>query len=240
MADRSAIALGVAGALVGLGLVGAGALIGSGVVNARVGDRAVSVRGLSERIVKADLAVLPLRFSASGDILSDVQAKIDQDTATVRSFLAAQGYKPEDIDLGRLEVTDLQSREYQSQNAAARFILAQTVLVRTNDVDRVRNTTRALSDLVRQGVVLQDFRGASYIFTKLNDVRPAMIAEATASARSGAVQFAKDSGAALGGIKQATQGSFEILPRDQTNDSDESASINKRVRVVTTVTYQLR
>src|SRR5690606_32878841 len=158
-----------------IGLVAGGALIGRGVENARVGDRAVTVRGLSERIVKADLAVLPLRFTTSGDILTDVQAKLDGDTRLVRAFLAQQGYKPEEIDLGRLEVTDVQSREYQSQTATARFILAQTVIVRTTDVDRVRTTTAALGDLVRQGVVLQDFRGPSYIFTKLNDVRPTMI-----------------------------------------------------------------
>ena len=240
MADRTLIGAALAGGLMAVGLAVAGGLIGQGVVNARVGDRAVTVRGLSERDVKADLAILPLRFSASGDVLSDVQAKIDSDTAVVRQFLSQQGYRPEEIDLGRLEVTDLQSREYQPQNASARFILAQTVLVRTGDVDRVRNTTRALGDLVRQGVVLQDFRGPTYIFTKLNEVRPAMIAQATASARSGAAQFAKDSGTALGPIKQATQGSFEILPRDQGGDGDEASSVNKRIRVVTTVSYQLR
>ncbi|HEY0052319.1 MAG TPA: SIMPL domain-containing protein, partial [Caulobacteraceae bacterium] len=172
---------------------------------------------------------------------SDVQAKIDNDTRVVRAFLASQGYRAEDVDLGRFEVTDMQSREYQQQGVAARFILAQTVIVRTPDVDRVRNTTRSLNELVRQGVVLQDFQGPSYIFTGLNGVRPAMIAQATASARSGAEQFARDSGTGLGPIKSANQGSFEILARDQTsNGGDEATSLNKRVRVVTSVTYSLR
>ena len=80
-----------------------GAFIGQGVENARIGDRSVTVRGLSEREVKADLAVLPLRFTASGDVLSDVQARIDGDLVLVRRFLAAQGYPTEAVDLGRLE-----------------------------------------------------------------------------------------------------------------------------------------
>lgn len=112
------------------------------------------------------------------------------------------------------------------------------MIVRTTDVDRVQTTTRNLNDLVRQGVVLQDFNGPSYIFTKLNDVRPAMIAEATAAARSGAEQFAKDSGAPLGPIKTAGQGSFEILSRDGTGD--EAGTPNKKVRVVTTISYRLK
>ena len=238
MADNRLIPAAVAGGLLAVGLIGAGALIGQGVVNARVGDRQVTVRGLAERDVQADLAVLPLRFTASGEVLSEVQARVDADLAVVRRFLTAQGYPADAVTLGRLEVADRRSREYGSQDGGPRFILAQTVIVRTTDVTRVQATTRALNDLVRQGVVLQDFNGPSYIFTKLNDVRPAMIAEATASARSGAAQFAEDSGAPLGSIRQATQGSFEILPREGYGDASQSP--DQRVRVVTTISYRLR
>lgn len=240
MNDNGLLPAGVAGALVAIGLAVGGGLIGAGVVDARTGDRTVTVRGLAERDAKADLAVMPLRFTQSGDDLAQVQSLIDADTAKVRAFLAAQGFKPEEIDLGRLEVIDNNAREYVPQNVRTRFILAQTVLVRSTNVELVQGTTRALSDLVRQGVVLQDFRGASYIFTKLNDVRPTMIKDATASARSGAEQFARDSGAKLGGIRHATQGSFEIQPRDPVNDGQSGdSSVMKRLRVVTTVTYAL-
>lgn len=238
MTDARLIPAAVFGGLLAAGLIGGGALIGQGVVNARVGDRSVSVRGLAERDVKADLAVLPLRFTASGEVLSEVQGRIDGDLAIVRRFLTAQGYPAEAVSLGRLEVADRRSREYASQDNGPRFILAQTVIVRTNDVDRVQATTRALNDLVRQGVVLQDFSGPTYVFTKLNDVRPAMIAEATAAARTGAEQFAEDSGAPLGPIRQATQGSFQILARDEIGD--ETQSPDKKVRVVTTISYRLR
>lgn len=230
-----------AAALVGAGLAACGGLIAYGLVDARTGDRIVTVRGLAERDAKADLAILPLRFTQSGDDLAAVQSAIDGDIAKVRGFLAAQGFKPAEIDLGRLEVVDNNAREYGPQNVRARFILGQTLVVRSNDVDRVQGATRNLSDLVRQGVVLQDFRGASYIFTKLNTVRPEMIKEATASARTGAQQFAADSGARLGGIRTANQGSFEINARDPVADGQSAdGSVNKRLRVVTTVTYALK
>ena len=239
MAERPhLIPAAVFGGLIGLGLIGGGALVGQGVVNARVGDRSVTVRGLSERDVRADLAVLPIRFTASGDVLSEVQAKIDSDLATVRQFLTAQGYPEAAINLGRLEVADTQARVYASQSCGPRFILAQSVIVRTNDVDRVQATTRALNELVRQGVVLQDYVGPTYVFTGLNEVRPEMIAEATAAARTGAEQFAEDSGTALGPIRQATQGSFEILSRDGVED--EGGTPDKRIRVVATISYRLR
>jgi hypothetical protein len=229
----------VAGVLLAAGLAGAGFMVGKGLENARVGDRMVTVRGLSERIVKSDLAVLPLKFAAAGDDLQAVQARIDGDTHSVREFLNAQGYPASEVDLGRLEVTDQFAREYQQNNVAARYRVAQTVIVRTTNVDRVQATTRQLNELVRRGVVLQDFAGPTYVFTKLNEVRPAMIAEATASARTGAQQFARDSGAGLAGIRSASQGSFEIQGRDEVG-YDPSGQVFKKVRVVTTVSYGLR
>jgi len=235
--DKTLLPPAVFGGLIAIGLIGAGLFIGQGVVNARVGDRQVTVRGVSERNVTGDLAVLSLRFTAAGDELPSAQAKIDNDLNLVRTFLKAQGYSDDVVTLGRLEVTDTKSREYVSSEAVPHYILAQSVLVRTTEVNRIAATGRALNELVRQGVVL-DFTPPTYVFTRLNDVRPAMIAEATASARTGAEQFAKDSKTPLGGIRQATQGSFEILARDDIGD--ETSSLNKKVRVVTTVTYQLK
>jgi len=135
--------------LIALGVAIAGFLIGQGVENARVGDRSVTVRGLSERVVKSDLAVLPLRFASAGNDLSEVQAKVDRDLAAVRAFLAQQGYTPAEIDLGRLQVTDQYAREYQSSSVGTRYQVAQTVIVRTNNVDRVETTTRSLDALLR-------------------------------------------------------------------------------------------
>jgi len=238
MADNRILPAALFGGLLAVGLIGAGVAVGQGVINARTGERGVTVRGVAERNVKADLAVLPLKFTASGEVLSEVQARIDGDLAIVRQFLTSQGYPAATVSLGQLSVADTRSREWGSNNNGPRFILSQTVVVRTNDVDRVQQTTRALNELVRQGVVLQDFNGPTYVFTKLNDVRPAMIAEATASARTGAEQFAKDSRTPLGPIRQATQGSFEILARDEIGD--ETTSLDKKVRVVTTVSYRLK
>ncbi|CAN5382859.1 SIMPL domain-containing protein [soil metagenome] len=235
--DRSLLPPAVFGGLIAVGLIGSGIFIGQGVVNARVGDRQVTVRGLAERNVTADLAILSLRFTGAGESLPEVQSKIDTDLNLVRTFLKSQGYPDNVITIGRLEVTDTKAREYVSAEGTPHYILAQSVIVRTNDVMRVSQTERALNNLVREGVVL-DFTAPTYVFTKLNEVRPAMIAEATASARTGAEQFAKDSGAPLGPIAQATQGSFEILAREDVDT--ESTSLDKRVRVVATVSYRLK
>lgn len=235
--DRNLLVPAIFGGLIAVGLIGGGAFVGSGVVNASNGNRQVTVRGVAERDVVADLAVLSLSFKVAGDDLLAAQGQIDNDLRLVQAFLKQQGYPDDTVTIGRLSVTDTRAREYGNTENVARYIVSQSVVVRTNDVQRVSRTERALNDLVRQGVSL-DFASPNYVYTQLNKVRPTMIAEATAAARSGAEQFAKDSGAPLGPIKQATQGSFEILAREDIDN--ESTSLNKRVRVVATVTYQLR
>jgi hypothetical protein len=81
--------------------------------------------------------------------------------------------------------------------------------------------------------------GPTFVFTGLNKLKPAMIGEATARARESAEQFARDSRSGIGGIRRASQGIFEILPRDQAEGITEASQIVKTVRVVSTIDYAL-
>jgi uncharacterized protein len=82
--------------------------------------------------------------------------------------------------------------------------------------------------------------GPIFIFTRLNQLKPSMLAEATGNAREAAQQFATNSRTAVGGIRQANQGVFVILPRDQAPGVNESGQLQKVVRVVSRVQYFLK
>ena len=81
----------------------------------------------------------------------------------------------------------------------------------------------------------------AYLFTRLGDIRPAMLAQATKSARALAQQFATDSNSHLGAIRRASEGVFQVMSRDGEvpNQTEERASIEKKLRLVTTVDYYL-
>lgn len=224
--------------IAGLSLIIGGWFIGDGLKKLRTDERTVMVRGLAEQDAVADLAIWPIRFVATGDTLGGTQGKIEADLNKIERFLTSAGFAADNISLQRLEVTDHQAQNY-NRRGGKRFTIAQNLTVRTTDVDLVQATSRKMGDLVKQGVVLQGWQGPSYIYTQLNDIKPGMIAKATANAREAAQQFAKDSGANLGGIKTATQGYFSIQPRDSAGHGDEKSQINKRIRVVTSVTYSL-
>ena len=115
--------------------------------------------------------------------------------------------------------------------------------LRTKDVMKARAAFGRQAELVRNGVALEEGSGIVYSFTRLNQIKPQMIAEGTHSARQSAEQFAKDSGTGVGGIKSATQGYFSIGARDGDVDGEGGSSAGdspfQKVRVVTTIEFYL-
>ena len=230
--------------LLALGIAAAGWFVGEGFQKGRAADRYVTVKGISEREVKADVAVWLLRFVASDNDLGRAQAKIAANQKTILDFIEKYGVPAEAVELQGLEVNDLLANPYRSGPIESRYIINQGVLVRSDRPEEIQAISQKVGELVEAGVVLSSgggpAQGPTYLFTRLNDVKPEMIAEATASARASAEQFAKDSRSRLGGIRQANQGVFVILPRDQAPGAMEEAQIAKKVRVVTTVEYYLK
>jgi hypothetical protein len=226
--------------ILGLGLAGAGFLIGRGFERGRSADRYVTVKGLAESFVTADLAVWPLRITATGGDLARVQEQIDRDLATVTEFLTEQEIEPETIQPQRVEVTDLLAQPYRPEGVGDnRFIVAQTIIVRSEQVDRIARLNQQTGEIVKRGVVLADTGGPTYLFTRLNEIKPELLAEATRNARLSAEQFAADSGSSIAEIRHASQGLFEILPRDPAPGLMEANQVDKKIRVVSTIEYRL-
>lgn len=232
--------------LAALALALAGWFIGHGFVQSRTTDRFVTVKGVSEREVMADLALWPLRIVATSNDLRAAQAEIDRASGVIKSFLARHDVDTAGAELQGLEVVDRSAERYGDQGAlASRFIVQQTLMVRSQDPATVNAASQRMGELVEAGVVLSSGSGygpaqPTFLFTRLNDLKPEMIAEATAAAREAAEQFAADSRAEITGIRRANQGVFVILPRDQAEGIMEQAQLYKTVRVVSTVEYYLR
>ena len=240
-ADRSL----VSAVLVALGLSLGGWFIGDGFARGRASDRFVEVKGLAEREVTADLALWPLRYVSTGNDLTAAQAQITRNTRQVFAFLNRNGIDTTAVQLQALEVSDAFANRFPGERAGPRYVIQQTVMVRSGKPDVVMAASQRVSELVGAGVVLSSsgeygIGGPTFIYTRLNQLKPSMVKEATANARAAAEQFAADSRSQLGSIRQASQGIFVILPRDQAPGVNEGAQLQKIVRVVSTVQYFLR
>lgn len=231
--------------LLALGIILGGWLAGQGIAQVRAADRYVTVKGVSERPIRADLAIWPLSIVVADNDLGRAQAQVAGNVRKIRDFLARHGIDTAQTSLQDFQVTDANANQYQPPGGVvSRFVVKQTVMVRSDRPDTVLAASQRLNELVEAGVVFSSggefaATGPSFIFTKLNDFKPAMIAEATARAREAAEQFARDSRSRIGGIRRANQGVFEILPRDQASGIREESQVEKTLRVVTTVEYLL-
>jgi len=227
---------------IALGLIVGGFAVGWGFREGRNPVRSVLVKGYAEREVKADLGLWPLRFVASGNELSEVQDKIERDGEVVDAFLSGQGFSEDEFETQSLQVIDLEAQQYGPDTRGARFIIAQFVLVRSADVDRIQSAAARSGKLLSQGVVLSAEYGPLkpiFLFGGLDSLKTDMLTEATRMARESARQFANESESRLGGILKANQGVFQILPRDPAPGISEADQLQKTVRVVSTIEYLL-
>lgn len=229
-----------------LGVALGGYFIGDGIYRAMSG-RTVTVKGLAERDVVADTAVWNIKINGVGGDLAVLQSQIDTDIAEMRSFLIDAGFNASDIQNLRVQVRDkyagYSDAELKSQNNDGRYVIDTGVMVRSHNVALVDTVSRRMGELVRRGITItEDYSGPIYIFNGLNDIKISMIEQATKNATSAGEQFAKDADAKLGKIKSANQGVFSIEARDPTDtwSSNERQAINKKVRVVATITFYLK
>jgi uncharacterized protein len=216
----------------------------------READRYVTVKGVSEREVRADVAIWPLHVVGADNDLTAAHAKLARSIAGVKQFLARHAIDTSQVELTGFGVSDAQAQQYGGDRTPTnRYIVRQTLLVRSSNPDQVRDASQKISELAAIGVVVSSGAGGEYggqgtgptfLFTKLNELKPPMIAEATARAREAAQQFARDSHSDVGGIRKANQGVFEITARDQAPGITPENQVAKLVRVVSTVEYFLR
>lgn len=236
--------------IVAAGIALCGLFVGFGVSRVRTSDRFVTVKGVSEREVRADIAIWPLQAVGADNDLSVAQGKLSRAIVNVKQFLARHAIDTANIELTGFGASDSHTNMYRGDRLPEnRFILRQTLLVRSSDPDRVKAASERVGELAAAGVTVSSGAGGEYsgqgmgpafIYTKLNDIKPTMIAEATARAREAADQFARDSRSSLGGIRKANQGIFEIVGRDQAPGVMPEGQVAKVVRVVSTVEYFLK
>lgn len=227
----------IMGILLCIGLALLGHFIANGIAKLRALERTITVKGLSEREVPANTAIWPIRFSEADNNLNKMFSTIQQKNSLIVEFLKKHGFQDKDITISTPAILDRQAQNYEGTDKVRfRYSGITTITVYSENVDLVRKTMETLVDIGKQGIAIsgEDYRSKTiFLFTKLNDLKPAMIEEATRNARVVAEKFAQDSKSKLGKIKSATQGQFTI------EDRDISTPFIKKIRVVSTVQYYL-
>ncbi len=226
-------------AIIALGIVILGFTVRSGIVTFKDRDRIVSVKGLSEREVKADKVIWPLVYKDLGNDPAEMYRQLEKKNQKIVAFLKSGGLTDSEISVNPPTIVDRQADNYGNEIMNFRYKATSVITVTSPNVDKVRALMNRQAELMKQDIAIvgEEYGGSnspSYEFTGLNKIKPEMVEEATKNARITAEKFASDSGSELGDIRSASQGQFSIESRDA------STPFMKKVRVVTTLEYTLK
>ncbi len=223
--------------ILAIGLIALGLSIKSGISSFSQRDRVVNVKGLAEREMQADKVIWPIVYKEVGNNLSELYENLNNKNRTIISFLQSNGITSDEISVAAPQVVDMEAERYMQNQSNYRYNITSVITVSSGNVDLVRKLISEQYELLKQGVAIvgSDYQyNVIYSFTKLNEIKPQMIEEATKNAREAAEKFAQDSNSKLGKIKTANQGLFSII------DRDANTPHIKNIRVVSTIEYYLK
>lgn len=188
----------------------------------------VEVKGLSERIVKADVAVWSINFEVKSNNVDALYADIDKNLSGIKSFLLEKGFDQSEINIAPVNI-------YQDtyRDALFRYNSTTQLSLYTNKVDLVKSASKDTLPLLKRGITMNQ-NYVEFKFSDINSIKPEMLKESVRNAKETASQIAKESGARLGKISRGNQGVFDIT------DKDPGSPEYKKVRLVSTLRFLLK
>jgi hypothetical protein len=222
--------------LMAIGLALSGYFIANGINNFKQFDRYVVVKGLAERTVEANQAIWELKFNYTSNDLTGLYQGVSQAQQQIKAFLMKEGFAANNLRMEPVTVVDNDSLNYRVNQNTKRYSATSGISLVTPKVALVGDAIQKSNAIVQSGVILQEST-VKYLFTKLNDIKPEMLNQATANAKEAATTFARNAKNKLKGIRHASQGLFSISNADGTYGQGDP---DKKVRVVTTVQYFLK
>ncbi len=188
----------------------------------------VEVKGLSERIVKADTATWTIGFDVKANNINALYSEIEKNKSTIEAFLVQKGFEVSEINMTPVNV-------YQDtyRDALFRYNASGQISLYTKKVDAVKEASKNTLPLLEKGIVMTN-TNVSFEFSDINSIKPEMLAEAISNAKSSASEFAKASGSQVDNITRANQGVIDIT------EKDPGSPEYKKIRVVSTVRFILK
>ncbi|MGL1930750.1 MAG: SIMPL domain-containing protein [Desulfotalea sp.] len=227
------------GLFVAVGLATAGYFIGQTLYNSKVALNTAQVKGLAERRVVSDRVNWTIAYTVSGASKDEIPALYtlaEKHQNTIQRLLEKNGFEKNEIQPGVLNYEFLEYRDENQKLVDETHQLIGTISIESSKVNLVNKVRSKVNKLIAKGIDIEN-RTPFYRFTKLNEIKPQMLSEATKNARVAANQFAQNANVIVGGIRNAKQGNFFV--RDAGEEYGDTVKIEKDVRVVTTITFYL-
>jgi hypothetical protein len=214
-------------------------------VHVRADPKTITVTGSAKKTLRSDLIVWTTRITAANPKLDMAYGTLKTSVSKTLAYLRDHQISPGEVKVGSIETVERHQRDEKGNplDAITSYELAQSVEVTSASVDRVADVSRTVTDLIQDGVLLNS-EPPRYLYTKLADLKIAMLAEATKDATARAEQISTNSKAQLGPIIDAKMGVIQInaLHSDEVSGSgvNDTSSLDKEITAIVTARFGLR
>lgn len=199
-------------------------------------NNSINVTGNAKQDFESDIVKWTAMYSRKSLALSEASEQLKRDRDLVRSFLVQQGVNENEIRFDAVNInrefsyhTDENGRSY---NTFSGYSLTQQVSVESKDLDKIDNASREISTLISQGLELSS-NAPNYYYSKLEDLKLALIGEASENAKVRAENIAKEAGSKLGKLIKADLGIFQITGQNDNEEYSYGGTFNTTSRLKT-------
>ena len=238
------------GLFIAVGMIAGAFVLGQQFKNLRQ-PSTITVKGLSEKPYSADLAEWHINTTTDGDTYQAAIDALKASQPTLTAFLTKQGFSTEQQQLGQMSVEPTYEQVYNAEqqrtlSVHSGYAASQSLVITDKDVQKVASAQKQALEFKAQQPQF-DFAAPLYLLGNLETIKHSLIASATEDAHKRATEFAKTGKVTVGTMRTASQGSFNILS-DQISQQDteswggeyDKSTINKLVRLVVTIEYDIQ
>jgi hypothetical protein len=193
--------------VLGASLVLAAFFLGIFFYSARVGDDTISVVGAATERLESDVVKwrISLRRNVGPSDLTEGYRLVKEDMEFLKDMISRSGVPTKDITLQPVTTQD----RYDRQGVLSGYDLNQGLFVISGDIDAVEKLALNPVEITDKGVIIAS-SSIEYLYSKLDEMKLTMLAAATENARHRAEEITRNSGAAVGKVKNLRAGVFQI------------------------------
>ena len=238
------------------GLIISAALISNAMNKANKDENRITVKGVAERRIKADKALINIVISDKNENLDELKKNISEKEKLATDLIKNLKIDSNDYSIGNLRIQpnyiESSSNVKQQTTAISTPIMqnakisdyegVETISIVTKDIDKVEEFFQKLLELKLQSNNIQ-INEPEFFITNIERYKKDMVVDASRNAEIRAIEMLKVNNNEIGGLKNISQGQFEIL--EDTEDvrkinENEANKIYKKMRVVVTATYLIK
>lgn len=229
--------------ILSFGLIISAALISNAIYNSDRSQSRITVKGVAEKRVKADKAIINIIFSTSNTKLEDAQSNIAGKEKAVLDILKSLELKENEYQINNVKVQPkFSERQPERETKILSYDVMQSIAVIPKNIEKSDEIYQKLQELKITFNNIEIIKPEYYIVS-IEKYKKDLLISATENAEMRAIEMLKVNKNEIGRLENMTQGQFEVLPdKEDTKhvNDDELNQMYKKLRSVVTVTYLIK